>query len=66
MKRISAREAADRLGKHEITVQLWCRTKKIPAYKVGRNWEIDWAVLVRHLSLKYGNAPERELAKKSL
>lgn len=66
MRRISASDYAKRIGKHPDTIQRWCQNKLIPNFKVGRSYEIDPEAADRHLRLKYGNEPERELAKKHL
>jgi hypothetical protein len=66
MKRISAREYAEIVQKHEKTVQRMCRAGKLKARRVGRSWEIDVAASERLLSLKFGNSLEREMTKKGM
>lgn len=65
-KRLTAREYAKLTGRHEDTVQNWCREGILVARRIGFKWEIDVAASDRSLSLKFGNKTEKELVKRGL
>ena len=47
-------EVAELLGLHRKTVQLWARTGRIRAYRLGRYWRFRWAdVEFLVLSVRY-------------
>jgi len=76
--RISAREYAALIGKHEDTVQAWCRNASLPksgrnaslppvkAIRRGRDWAIDVDATERAQSIECGTGLEKETARKSL
>lgn len=38
-------EVAAYLRVSRSTVWRWCQSKKVPAFKIGREWRISWPVL---------------------
>jgi len=63
-RRESSTAFAARIGKSPFTVRKMCRDGKLIARRVGRDWQIDADASEKLLSLKYGNAAERDLARK--
>jgi len=41
MKQLTTQQVADRLGVSYLTVYLWIKEGRIPAYKYKRNFRID-------------------------
>lgn len=69
IRRLSARAYASLVGKSEDTIQRQCRAGILIARRSGEKhsrWEIDVEKSERALSLRYGNAAEKELTRKSL
>lgn len=62
--RVTVAEFAASNDRHIKTVQGMCRKGVLVARQVGRTWQIDAAASDRGLSLKYGNAAERDLARR--
>ena len=65
MKRVSAREYAKQVGRCRETIESMCRAGTLKARKVGRSWQIDVEASEKLLSLRFGNATEREIVRKS-
>lgn len=65
-KRVSAREYAALVGLHEDTIQARCRAGMLVCRRIGGKWEIDVEASEKALSLRFGNATERDLAKRGL
>lgn len=66
-RRISARAYAALTGVHEDTVQRKCRDGLLVARRSGNarsRWQIDVEQSERLLSLKFGNAAERDLVRR--
>ena len=49
---LSLREAADLLGVHWKTLELFARTGKVPAAKIGRRWRFRASLLDRWLATR--------------
>jgi hypothetical protein len=59
-------EFAVRIRRSPYTVRKMCRNKILKGYRDGGGWMIDVEASEKALSLKYGNAAERDLARKNL
>lgn len=76
--RVSAKQYAQSIGKHEDTVQAWCRNAALlpkdrnpdlPAMKAikrGRDWAIDVEATELAQSLQGGTVLEQEAAKRAI
>lgn len=44
---LTAKQVAEILGVHPVTVRLWCRKRKIERRRIGRVWEIPKRAVLR-------------------
>ena len=63
-RRLNCAEMAEQLGRSEYKVRKWARIGKIPARKMGQDWQFDPERVEMALDMTYGNAAlKREVGR---
>ncbi|MBM3244445.1 MAG: helix-turn-helix domain-containing protein [Candidatus Omnitrophica bacterium] len=63
---LTAKEVADYLNLHPLTVHKYARQGKIPAFKIGTDWRFHRKYIERWIKEKMGSNLKGKEAKKSL